>query len=206
MLGFALRKMFARDCLMAKRVFARSKVRGFFLLLVTWGFILLMITLIIAFVDYYLQLFLLRGEFYRLFSLIADIAGFLMLIGLVFAIIRRYLWQPREVVTRGTDSFMLLAFLITVLSGFFVEGSRLAITGLISVEAAPFGLIFTRAIEFFVTGENLIIFHRVNWIIHVSGALVLLGSFPYSKLFHIITAPITTAVAQQRERRLGRGR
>src|SRR3989304_2411236 len=76
--------IFSKDCLFAKRVMMRSKLRAVILLSVYWGFIILFIGTLIVGIDHYLSLNILKGWYYLYFSLILDIAGGMLLIGILF--------------------------------------------------------------------------------------------------------------------------
>jgi len=106
-------------------------------LTIFWGMVLLFLGTAIATVDQdFLNLpfdwQLLQGNIYRLFELVLDLAGVALLVGLALAAYRRYVVKPerlgpnRRAVTRW-DNFPFLGILAAIaISGFLVEGLRLA--------------------------------------------------------------------------------
>ena len=67
---------------------------------------------------------------YLAFSLIADVFGILVIIGVLMALFRRYIWKPRRLDNRWEDLGTLLIILVAIVSGFVVEGLRIAATEL----------------------------------------------------------------------------
>ena len=102
-----------------------------------WGMALLFVGTALATVDQdftnlLLDTQVLRGAFYRLFELILDVFGIVLIVGVAMAAYRRYVVRPKRLQpTRARvslwDGFPLLAvlFLIAV-SGFLLEGLRIA--------------------------------------------------------------------------------
>src|SRR5436309_898185 len=73
----------------------------------------------------------LHGQVYEAYSLTADIAGIAFLTGILWAIGRRYLWAPYRIwtKTKPEDAVILGVFLLIGVTGFLVEGLRLALVG-----------------------------------------------------------------------------
>ncbi|MCL2341207.1 MAG: electron transporter, partial [Proteobacteria bacterium] len=100
-----------------------------------WSFFALFIgTMLIVlqadFTDLLFDIKFLKGTFYKLFSLTLDLAGLTAILMLAGLLTRRYLVRPQGLVTKGDDALMhglLFAILIT---GFLIEGARMAVTEL----------------------------------------------------------------------------
>lgn len=158
-----------------------------------WGFGLLLIgtTLIVIQADFTDLLFdvkFLKGSFYKLFSIVLDIAGLICLFMLGGLLVRRYFYAPEGLETKTDDAIMhglLFAILIT---GFLIEGARMAVTELGTPLApwSPIGLLIAHMISGFGEG-GLLALHKVTWWLHL---LLVMGFFiliPVTKFRHILT-------------------
>lgn len=195
--------IFSKDCLFAQRVMGKSKLRGVMLIFVYWGFIILFIGTVIVAIDYDIGLHILKGQFYLIYSLVLDIAGGLALMSLSFYILRRYIFSRQAVVSDWDDAVVLVLLFLVVLSGFCIEGARLARLGPPSMDWSPVGAVFVLIFKTFTPQEaTLKILHRVFWIFHAFFALVFIAYIPFSKQFHMFAAQITTLEASRRNSRL----
>jgi len=189
---------FSKDCLLARRVMKRSKPRGIMLIFIYWGLTILFIGTVTVALDHYLGLGILKGFFYLSFSLILDIAGLASFIGTVFFLIRR-VFLSREIVSGWDDKPLLLMIALIILTGFSVEGIRLAITEPplmdLSFVGALFALIFKHL-------DVRPFFYSVIWSIHVFFALLFIGFIPFSKQFHMFAAQLTSQDSLYREESL----
>ena len=158
-----------------------------------WSFFLLFIgtMLIVAqadFTDLFFKVKFLKGTFYKFFSLILDLAGLLAVLMLGGLLVRRYLMRPEGLVTKGDDAIMhglLFAILIT---GFLIEGARMAVTELSTPLAlwSPVGLVLANGLSG-LGEEALRGLHRGLWWFHLLLALGFLASIPFTKFRHILT-------------------
>jgi len=136
-----------------------------------------------------------RGGFYLGYSLMTDIGGIMAIIGAILAIIRRYVLKPERLDNRWEDLVALLLILVVVVTGFAVEGLRIAATELKLVSGwalwSPGGYVL--ALAFTGLGQGaLLTWHVIIWWFHVVlslGAIAYVSLF-HSKLFHIIWGPI----------------
>src|SRR5882757_6280579 len=98
-----------------------------------FGFVSLFIVTVISETDHQLpdRFKFLHGDTYLAYSFGAEIAGLMFLAGIVWAISRRYVQRPYRIriKTRPEDALILGTFLVIGLSGFFVEGVRIAAEG-----------------------------------------------------------------------------
>jgi Fe-S oxidoreductase/nitrate reductase gamma subunit len=109
----------------------REGYPGVMHILIFGGFLLLAIgTGLVAFEDdFFRPLFditYLHGNFYLIFSFVLDLAGLAAIIGIVMAMIRRYAMKPERLDNKGDDSLALIWILVVLVSGFLVEGARIA--------------------------------------------------------------------------------
>lgn len=184
----SLRYFFSGECLFAKRVMNKSRLRAIMLILIYWGFTILFSGTVIVGIDHYLRLHILRGSFYLIFSLILDLSGFAVLIGCVFFISRR-LFRSRALVSGWDDLTVLIIMAIIVLSGFMVEGARLSMINPLLMDLSPLGAAFAMILK--GMGVNKA-FYVVTWSFHVLSALLFIALIPFSKQFHMFAAQIST--------------
>lgn len=202
LIKLSLVNFFSMDCFFARRVFKRSKLRGIMLIFIVWSFIALFIGTVLVSLDHYLRLNFLRGTTYLAFSLILDLAGGFLLLGTAVALLRRYVFKPERMVGSLEDGVILMLLLSVVLSGFAVEGLRLAVTKPLSNDWSPVGAIFAEFLKM-ALGANLTAlssFYITVWILHFLFAFSFIVYIPYSKQFHMFAAQITTLAAAERSK------
>ncbi len=187
-----------RFMLMLRNVLLQQKVTkvawpGFLHGLFFWGFGLLVIgtTLVVLqadFTDLLFDIVFLKGNFYKIFSIVLDVAGLLCICMLAGLLVRRYFF-PTEGLESGTDDVVMHGLLFAILlTGFLIEGARMAVTELGTPLAlwSPIGLLVAKAI--LPLGESgLRALHKVTWWIHL---LLVMGFFvviPITKFRHILT-------------------
>ncbi len=160
-------------------------------------FISCVVFLIGAFLDFISHYFFhfMYGDFYLGYSVVVDSFGILAIIGVILAIIRRYIQRPDRLDNKWDDLVVLLLILVVIVTGFIVEGLRIAATELKFAPDwavwSPGGYVLALAFSG-LSQRALLAWHAVMWWFHV---LLGLGSIVYvslfcSKLFHIIWDPI----------------
>ncbi|MDA3822159.1 MAG: heterodisulfide reductase-related iron-sulfur binding cluster [Bacteroidales bacterium] len=162
-----------------------------------FGFIVLFIvTLIIVVQEDITGLFMhyhfIHGNFYLIWSLFADVFGLIVLAGLAMAIYRRYFVKPSRLDTKPTDTFALIMLLFIVLSGFFNEGMRIAMTDFPVFEkvASPVGY-YLFAIPFSIFSKaTLQVLHYGNWWLHMLAAFSAMALLTTDKLGHILNSTL----------------
>ena len=137
----------------------------------------------------------LRGNFYLGFSFLMDLFGLLVLIGVLLAMLRRYVIKPERLAYKeksdntADDAIALLLIGGIIVTGFIIEALRIYVTSP-SWEVWSFvGWYLSRAF----TGldyETAKMLHKVSWWTHTFIALSFIAYIPYSRLLHIITTPV----------------
>ncbi len=190
-----------RISLLLKNTFAQAQVLrvfgpGSLHALFFWGFGILFIgtLLIMAQVDFTQPLFgwmFLKGTFYKLFSLILDVAGFAAAVMLGGLLVRRFLVKPEGLETIRDDYIthaLLFAILVT---GFVVEGVRIADTELVNNPGlalfSPVGMVIGKLFFLGISPETLSLTHKILWWVHFFLAMGFIAIIPFSKLRHIFT-------------------
>lgn len=187
---------FSMDCLFARRVFARSKARGTMLMLITWSFVLLLLGVLTSLVDGLFRPDLLK-QLQPAMALVMDVTGGLLLVGLTIGMVKRFLFPTVHQISLPADSVVLVLFWAVVLLGFVLEGLRLAPLGWSQIKTYPVGSAFGWAVAALKVSEPL---RAYVWayVLHGVGGFALIGYLPFSKMFHMLAAQITTFEARQR--------
>jgi Fe-S oxidoreductase/nitrate reductase gamma subunit len=134
----------------------------------------------------------LNGRTYEAYSFGADLAGMLFLIGIGWAIGRRYIQRPYRIriKTKPEDGVILGTFLLIGVTGFFTEALRIALVGRPAFEKWSFiGYPLSTAVQHWHLA-TLRDSHRWMWGIHVVAFFVFLAILPTTKLRHMITSPV----------------
>ncbi len=203
---WSLSRFFSADCLLARRVFRYSVFRGIALILVIWGFLLLLTASLLLAVSHDFGLAFLHGEVFYVYKLVVNWAGAAFVLGILGMLVRRLFLTPaRRRVNAAEDLGILLTFFLVGGTGFLVEGSRMAAQGPATPElfwptpGAWAGRLFLTAGPA-SAGE----WHQYLWFFHVFLALCTIAYIPFSKLFHIYVAPLTTDAGSLDHSRAGK--
>ena len=180
------------NVLLQKKV-ANVKIPGMFHALFFWGFFLLLIgtTLIVIQADFTDLLFgykFLKGNFYKIFSITLDIAGIVALVMLGSLFVRRYFFRPEGLPTKIDDAVMHGLMTFILLSGFVIEGTRMAVTELGTPVAfwSPVGHLLAQNIAW-MGEETLRLIHKLTWWFHLLLVMSFLTLIPFTKFRHILT-------------------
>ncbi len=132
-----------------------------------------------------------HGNFYIIWSFFGDLFGLVVLIGLGMAIYRRYILKPTRLDTRATDTFALVLITAIILTGFFNEAMRIAITDFPSFEAmaSPFGWVLAYIFNLFPK-KVLEVTHYINWWVHMLCAFGFIGLIASEKLGHVLISSL----------------
>ncbi len=176
-----------------QRLVMRVKMPGLFHAFFFWGFFLLFIGTCLIFVqadftDLLFGIKFLKGYFYAFFSLILDIAGVVALCMLGSLFVRRYFFRPEGLETKIDDAIMHGLLTIILLTGFLIEGCRMAVTELGTPLAAwsPVGHLVAYNIAF-MGKETLLAVHKFTWWFHFSLAMTFICLIAFTKFRHIFT-------------------
>jgi Fe-S oxidoreductase/nitrate reductase gamma subunit len=136
-----------------------------------------------------------HGGFYLGYSVVVDSFGILVVIGVIMAVIRRYVNKPGRLDNKRDDLAALLLILVVVLTGFVIEGLRIAVTELPENASwapwSPGGYVLALAFKSANPG-TILGWHQGLWWFHVLlslGAIVYVSLFN-SRLFHILWDPV----------------
>lgn len=170
---------------------------GIFHFLLFWGFVVLFLGTLIIFLqeDIFSPIFnyfFLHGNFYLWFSFILDLFGGLAIIGVLLALYRRYVIRPERLDNIWDDGVTLILLLFILVTGFKVEGFRIASDFPLFERWSFVGWTFAKIIDSVgMGGTHALVWHRVLWWIHFAFATIFIVYIAYSKLLHILASSLT---------------
>lgn len=186
-----------RLALVARHVFAHGRLladraAGLYHFAFFWGFVTLFAGTVVVFIHYDLGIPIMRGRFYLYFqSLALEALGLAAVLGVAAAMVQRYVVKsPR--LRRGlwSDAYVLGLFLAVLVTGFVVEGLRIAATDDPWGPWSFVGYGVARLVQATGIGvEAMQAWHAAMWWFHFAVTMGFMAYIPYSKLFHILLAP-----------------
>ncbi|MGE3595988.1 MAG: heterodisulfide reductase-related iron-sulfur binding cluster [Dehalococcoidia bacterium] len=151
-----------------------------------------------------------QGRFYQIYSLVMDLSGVTLLTGLLYMAYRRAVLRPRKLDyarhdrTAGYDrtrymvgDWIFLGTLIfLVISGFLLEGLRIAATHHPSHEQwsiVGWWLASSLTLQGGLDSASAEVLRHRLWWTHGLVALSFVASIPYTKAMHMLVAPVSVA-------------
>ncbi|MFB3887162.1 MAG: respiratory nitrate reductase subunit gamma [Thermodesulfobacteriota bacterium] len=133
--------------------------------------------------------------------------SFLILVGCMLAIIRRFILRPDQLKTEEEDITTLVFILFLELSGFFIEGYRIAHQEVVASRVYLANFTPASANNWLSFGgyflslflKNLRINADFLWYFHVVPSLIWLIYIPHSKLLHIFTSSVTVLADRSKQ-------
>lgn len=186
-----------------KNVFGQTRVRdvplpGTLHALFFWGFLLLFLGTLLVMVqaDVTDPLFswrFLKGPFYLAFKVVLNAAGIAAILTMLGLGVRRFVARPKGLATAWDDYTIHLILLVILLTGFLLEGIRMAVTEIhqnpgaagFSFGGLPLALLLNRYPD-----EALRGLHRGFWWVHFFLAMGFIALIPFTKLRHLFTTGI----------------
>ena len=132
----------------------------------------------------------LHGGVYEGYSFVGDLAGLTFTIGVVWALVRRYVQRPYRIriKTRPEHAVILLTFLSFGVTGFLTEAYRIAMVGEPQYERWSFiGWPLSKLVD---GSSHLVGWHEIWWMVHVSTFFVFLAILSTTMLRHMFTSPL----------------
>ena len=132
-----------------------------------------------------------RGTAYLIYELVMDIAGIMILAGVIMAFFRRLVLRPKYLETRWDDYYALSLLALIPLLGFTMEGTRLLATNPPWAAWSPVG----NQVAHLLSGLGMTPFgatqlHDILFWVHAAVALILVASIPFTKMRHLVYAPL----------------
>ena len=154
--------------------------------------VLFLVTALLA-IDDYIPVEILVGPRYLGYSLVADIFGLIGIIGVGMAIAHRWV-RPRTAWLPTWEDWLIVGGLgVLLVSGFFVEGLRIQASEIDTNPEwsywSPVGYVVALMFSGVSTAAVLDM-HKALWWFHMIGALSWISLLGYSKINHLVMAPV----------------
>ena len=182
-----------RFWLMVRELVLQNRVRNMgypavFHSAIFYSFVIFVITTTIVALDYDLGTSFFRGWLYVILTVGCEVGGLLALVGLSMALYRRLTRKSEEVPHELMDTLALGLIFLLILTGFLIEGQRMASVGdewaALSFVGAGFAQLFGGIGSH--GGEGL---HKALWWTHTALAMFWIASIPYTKFAHLLFLP-----------------
>jgi Fe-S oxidoreductase/nitrate reductase gamma subunit len=188
------------------RTLLRDPAAGVMHSLIYFGFLVLLAVTIVLEVDHQLpeDLKFLHGRTYQAYAFVGDAAGVVFLLGVGWAIVRRYVQRPYRIriKTKPEHAAILGVFAVIGLSGFGAEMFRIARDGTPEFEEWSFiGYPLARTVDG-LAESTLDVWHQALWGTHVVAFAAFLVILPITMLRHMFTSPLNLYL-RDRERPKG---
>jgi Fe-S oxidoreductase/nitrate reductase gamma subunit len=176
------------------RTLLRDSAAGLMHSMIYFGFLALLGVTTVLEVDHQMprSAKFLHGKTYLAYSFVGDLAGVVFIVGIVWAILRRYVQRPYRIriKTKPEYAAILGTFFLIGASGFFAEAFRIAEIDRPSYEkwsfiGYPLSQLFNG-----MSIDNLDRWHQIMWSVHVVGFVMFLALLPITMLRHMFTSPL----------------
>ncbi|MCH2227661.1 MAG: 4Fe-4S dicluster domain-containing protein [Candidatus Caenarcaniphilales bacterium] len=177
---------------------ASQRTPGLAHIAVVLGFMTLwIVTNIVGFQDHS-SVYFFQGMFYKLVSFAAEIGGLLLFGGILSFTLRRYVFTTKRLDHTQADWMQPLFLFALVITGFLVEGLRIAGTR-VEEDFSFIGNALAQVFQF-MTEKDLHNTHFTLWWLHAMFTAAFIALLPHSKFIHIFTAPLPIFFRSKRER------
>ncbi|MCP4671188.1 MAG: hypothetical protein GY857_07770 [Desulfobacula sp.] len=122
---------------------------------------------------------------------INDLLGLFILLGIIWAVVKRFIVKPDYVVSEYQDNIALIMIGSLVLIGFFLEGARIIVTGIPSDVASYSFIGYIFSILFSIFPFDWASVYPFMWYAHGIVAAVFIAYLPFGKMRHIFNTPLT---------------
>ena len=170
----------------------RDPAAGIMHSLIYFSFLVLLAVTTILEVDHQLpeSWKFLHGGVYQAYSFVGDAAGLALFVGVVWAILRRYVQRPYRIriKTKPEHAVILGTLLAISVTGFLTEAWRIAEMGTPNFEKWSFvGYPIALLID---GGSHLSGWHQIWWAVHILSFFTFLMILPVTMLRHMFTSPL----------------
>lgn len=182
----------------AQRRTLQDRWAAFFHTFLYTGFGILFVATVVVMVDDRFGIPVMRGAFYLYFqSLVVDLFGGLVLVGVLIAARRRISRRGRKGEVRQAEAWGTLALIFALAAtGFLVEGWRIAATSDPWGAWSPIGYLVAQASRLVMSDGAMVMAHRVGWWLHAGLFFGLLAWAPQTQMRHLLTGPLQIFAAR----------
>jgi Fe-S oxidoreductase/nitrate reductase gamma subunit len=144
----------------------------------------------------------LSGRVYQAYSFVGDAAGVTLFVGVMWAIVRRYVQRPYRIrIKSKPEHAVILGVLLSIaVTGFLTEGYRIAEVG--TPEWEKWSFVGYPIALLVGDTSHLAGWHQFWWIAHVLTFVAFLAILPVTMLRHMFTSPLNMYL-RDRERPKG---
>ena len=144
----------------------------------------------------------LHGTTYQAYSFVGDAAGLIFVIGIGWALLRRYVQRPYRIRIKSKPEHLLILglFLVLGVTGFVAEAFRIAFLGRPDFEQWSF--IGYPLSYLFRNTTHLRGWQQSMWLVHILSFFVFLVILPMTMIRHMFTSPLNM-YNRERERPKG---
>ncbi len=189
-------RMLLKHALGQRRTVRESYAAVFHTFIYT-GFIILTVATTVVMIHHDFGFEIMKGAFYLYFqSFIVDVFGLMVLLGVSIAAIRRLVIKPRKLVYTDEALLILGAIFLIALTGFLVEGWRIAATNDPWGAWSPFGYLIARGFDSIMSESAMRTAHLLTWWLHAVLVFGFIAWAPYTKMIHVLTGPLNIYTAR----------
>lgn len=193
----------ARNGLLGLRIFRGDAGAGLMHLLIAWGFLGLFAGTALLSIHEWIVPFLV-GDVYLIYSATMEVFGLLLLAGLLWAGVRRYVVRTGRLSRTPGDLVPLLWLGLVGVTGFLLEGARLGAGG--AVRLGDWSFVGEALTAIRLPRDQRLVVYQGLWWTHALLSLGLVAWIPRSKLLHTLVAPLNLMVESSPEPSpMGRG-
>jgi len=134
-----------------------------------------------------------QGTLVFVLELAYEVCAFILLFGVVAAMVRRFIARPEQLVSKYMDVISLVWLLVMAVSGFIMEGVRMIAQGDVVLNNLELGgwLCAQAFLAVGYSAETLTqAVYDLFWFFHIGVAILFLVYSPFSKLVHVLTSPL----------------
>jgi nitrate reductase gamma subunit len=179
------------EAILQRKLFKESRLRWFIYFSESLGFMaLFFVFLVFVFTRFVFKIdFFSTGAGGLILNFLMDLLGLLILSGTIASFVRRSIKRPNMITEREDILAVLLLFLI-VLTGFLLEGFRMAVLP-VTVESyfSFVGLALAGLFRLIPMAWTDV--HFYTWIVHATIVFIFLAYIPFSKFIHFIACPVS---------------
>jgi len=179
------------EAVLQRKLFKESRLRWFIYLSESFGFMaLFFVFLVFVFTRFVFKIdFFITGAGGLILAFLMDFLGLLILSGTIASFIRRSIKRPNMITEREDILAVLLLFLIVV-TGFLLEGFRMAVLPVTFESYFSFGGLALASLfrQIPLAWTDI---HFYTWIVHATLVFIFLAYIPFSKFIHFIACPVS---------------
>jgi Fe-S oxidoreductase/nitrate reductase gamma subunit len=141
-----------------------------------------------------------RGSADLIYELVMDIAGGMILVGVILALFRRLVLRPKTLESHWDDYYALVMLALIPLLGFTMEATRLLATQPAWASWSPIGNLVAQAFSSWgMSATTATQLHDLLFWVHAGVALILVASIPFTKMRHLVYIPLNVILRPLRK-------